>query len=140
MSKGLTERQKGIAALRDLFLRYNVIVYGDDDVDKAYERLMKKEGITLGPPTEKQNGYVKQLREVLKASEELTERQKGIVALRDLMFKHNAVFFGDEGLNKAYEDFMKQEGIRLKPPTDRQNEYEKQLREVLKAVGTTKAV
>lgn len=139
MSKELTERQKGIAALRDLFLRYNAIVYGDDDVDKAYERLMKKEGITLGPPTEKQNEYVKELREALKASEELTERQKGIAALRDLMFRHNAVFFGNEGLNKAYEDFMKQEGIRLKRATERQNDYERQVRELLKAVETTKA-
>ena len=59
---------------------------------------------------------------------ELTERQEGIIALRDLLFSYNAVFFGDEGLNKAYRDFMKKEGITLKPPTKKQDEYAKQLR------------
>ena len=61
-------------------------------------------------------------------AEELTERQKGIVTLRDLLFSYNIGFVGDEGLNKAYRDFMKKEGITLKPPTKKQDEYAKQLR------------
>ena len=61
-------------------------------------------------------------------AEELTERQKGIVALRDLLFSYNIVFLGDEGLNQGYRDFMKTEGITLKPPTKKQDEYAKQLR------------
>ncbi len=60
--------------------------------------------------------------------EELVERQKGIVALRDLLFSYNIVFLGDEGLNQGYRDFMKKEGITLKPPTKKQDEYAKQLR------------
>ncbi len=61
-------------------------------------------------------------------AEESTERQKGIVALRDLLFSYNIVFLGDEGLNQAYRDFMGEEGITLKPPTKKQDEYTKQLR------------
>ncbi len=61
-------------------------------------------------------------------AKEVTERQRGVVALRDLLFSYNIVFLGDEGLNKAYRDFMEKEGITLKPPTKKQEEYTKQLR------------
>ena len=60
--------------------------------------------------------------------EELTERQKGISELRNLLFSYNVMFVGDEGWGKAYQDFMKKEGIALKKPTRKQDEYAKQLR------------
>ena len=61
-------------------------------------------------------------------AEELTERQKGIIDLRDLLFSYNVMFVGDEGWGKAYRDFMKKEGIPLNKPTRKQDEYAKQLR------------
>jgi hypothetical protein len=60
-------------------------------------------------------------------TEELTERQKGIADLRDLLFSYNVMFVGDEGWRKAYRDFMEKEGIALKTPTRKQDEYAKQL-------------
>jgi len=64
----------------------------------------------------------------VKMVEELTERQKGIAELRNLLFSYNVVFVGDEGWGKAYREFMKKEGIPLKKPTRKQDEYAKQLR------------
>lgn len=61
-------------------------------------------------------------------TKKFTKRQEGIIALRDLLLDHNVVFVGDEGMNRSYDNFMKDEGIPPKQSTKQQQKYEKQLR------------
>lgn len=50
----------------------------------------------------------------------LTQRQKGIMALRDLIREYDTVLVGKPGVIEAYENFLTKEGIALKPATARQ--------------------
>lgn len=55
--------------------------------------------------------------------QKLTERQEGLKALRDLLYKYNAVLVGDKGVRNAYAKFMKRNKLEPEPPTQSQLDY-----------------
>jgi hypothetical protein len=56
-------------------------------------------------------------------TKQLTERQKGIQDFRDLFRKHNGLVAGDRGIRRAYNNFLKRNGLKPEEPTDDQNNY-----------------
>lgn len=53
----------------------------------------------------------------------MDDRQKGIMELRDLLYKKGCVLVGDKGINSAYKRFLKRNDISLLPPSKRQMDY-----------------
>jgi len=57
----------------------------------------------------------------------LTMRQQGIADFQALLRRHNAILVGDRGVNRAYSDFVTENGLSLAVPTKQQQDYEKLL-------------